>query len=190
MAKYKYVRVSTSEQNTARQTEEADNYKHTFIEKASAKSTDNRPQLETLLNIIDEGDEVVVHSMDRLARNLRDLESIVKAITDKKAKITFQKEQLTFSSEEVNPMSKLLLQMMGAVAEFERSMIVNRANEGRAVAKAKGAHLGRRSALSQEQVEEIQTKIRNGANCSKLAAEYDVSRQTIYKVRDSIYKVI
>src|SRR5688572_23234149 len=112
-----YVRVSSEDQNPERQLEELKVDK-LYVDKVSGKDI-NRPGLEALLTYIREGDTLVVYSMDRLARNLDDLRSLVDKLTSSGIIIRFIKEGLTFTGEDT-PMAKLLLSMMGAVAEFER----------------------------------------------------------------------
>src|SRR3954447_9398345 len=132
-----YIRVSTLDQQTERQLEGLV-LDQTFTDKASGKDT-NRPQLEQMLRFARRGDTVVVHSMDRLARNLDDLRRIVHTLTGKGVRIAFVKEQLTFTGED-SPMASLLLSVMGAFAEFERALIHERQREGIALAKQRGAY--------------------------------------------------
>lgn len=174
-----YIRVSTAGQNTARQ---LDNLKldKTFEDKASAGSR-KRPALSEALQYIRTGDTFHVHSIDRLARNLADLQCVVSEITAKGAKVIFHKENLTFSRED-DAMSKLMLQLMGAFAEFERALIHERQAEGIAKAKAQGKKLGRAPALSEDQQREIQTRVAQGEQKKALSDEFRVSRQTIYSV--------
>jgi DNA invertase Pin-like site-specific DNA recombinase len=141
-----YIRVSTLDQAEARQLEGIEVAK-TFTDKASGKDT-KRPQLEDLLSFVRAGDTVVVHSMDRLARNLDDLRRIVKSLTGKGVQIEFVKECLTFTGED-SPMANLMLSVMGAFAEFERALIRERQREGIALAKKRGAYKGRKKALSE-----------------------------------------
>lgn len=115
-----YIRVSTFDQNPERQLEQVDVSK-VFTDKASGKDTE-RPALEELLAFVREGDTVVVHSMDRLARNLDDLRRLVQQLTKRGIRIEFVKECLTFTGED-SPMANLLLSVMGAFAEFERALI-------------------------------------------------------------------
>ena len=115
-----YVRVSTFDQNVDRQLE-GQSLDRTFTDKASGKDV-NRPQLEALLTFAREGDTVVVHSMDRLARNLDDLRKLVQGLTKRGIRIEFEKESLSFSGED-SPMANLMLSVMGAFAEFERALI-------------------------------------------------------------------
>jgi DNA invertase Pin-like site-specific DNA recombinase len=132
-----YKRVSTDSQNTDRQLDGI-NLEKIYEDKASGKSTD-RPALLDCLKFIRDGDTLVVHSMDRLARNLDDLRKIVKDLTSNNIKVQFIKENLIFSGED-NPMSNLLLSVMGAFAEFERTLIKERQKEGIAKAEERGAY--------------------------------------------------
>ena len=128
-----YTRVSTIDQNTERQLDGVEVDK-LYTDKVSGKDT-NRPQLTAALDYVREGDVFVVHSMDRLARNLEDLRRIVRELTSNGVTVKFVKESLTFTGND-SPMNTMLLSMLGAVAEFERSMILERQREG--TAKAKG----------------------------------------------------
>ena len=173
-----YKRVSTYNQNTDRQLDGVDIDK-VFEDKVSGSSTD-RPQLTAMLAHIREGDVIHVHSIDRLARNLGDLMSLIEKITSKGTTVKFHKESLTFTGEE-DAMQKLMLQLMGAVAQFERSMINERAAEGRAIAKAKGKRFGRKPALQGKQVSELKRMYDEGVGVSRLAIDFDVSRQAVYR---------
>ncbi|MTE16934.1 hypothetical protein GLP40_29865 [Nocardia sp. CT2-14] len=115
-----YIRVSTDDQNTERQLDGVPVDK-TFTDKASGKDRE-RPQLTALLDYVRDGDTVVVHSMDRLARSLDDLRQLVRGLTEQQIKVEFVKEGLTFIGDDT-PMANLLLTMMGAVAEFERALL-------------------------------------------------------------------
>lgn len=178
-----YIRVSTLDQNTNRQEEQLAGFQphRTFIDKASGKSLD-RPELIRCLEHLRDGDKLIVHSMDRLARNLDDLRGIVKRLTDKGVAVQFIKESMTFTGED-SPMSQLMLSVMGAFAEFERSLIKERQREGIAIAKTKGVYAGRKNALSADQIAEIvaKDKANNSKNRSALAREYGVARETLYK---------
>ncbi len=136
-----YIRVSTLDQNPDRQLEGVQVSK-VFIDKASGKDT-QRPQLEALLSYVREGDTLVVHSMDRLARNLDDLRRMVQQLTGRGVRIEFVKEALTFTGED-SPMANLLLSVMGAFAEFERALIRERQREGISLAKQRGVYRGRK----------------------------------------------
>lgn len=172
-----YKRVSSVDQNTDRQLEGVPVDK-LFEDKASGKDT-KRPGLDACLDYLREGDSLIVHSIDRLARNLADLERLVGGLNEKGVAVRFVKENLTFAGDDT-PMARLQLQMMGAFAQFERSMIRERQREGIAAAKAKGKHLGRSATLSMEQVAEIKEKAASGTPKAALAKEYGVSRPTLY----------
>jgi DNA invertase Pin-like site-specific DNA recombinase len=172
-----YIRVSSVDQNTVRQLD-GEKLDKTFTDKASGKNT-ARPQLQAALDFLREGDILVVHSMDRLARNLDDLRKIVLGLTGRGVHVQFCKESLTFTGED-SPMSHLLLSMLGAVAEFERSMIRERQREGIALAKEAGVYKGRKPSLTASQVTEIRKRIKSGEQKSKLAIEFGISRQTLY----------
>jgi len=172
-----YVRVSSLDQNPQRQLEGIIVDK-TFTDHASGKSRE-RPELQKCLEYIREGDTLVIHSMDRLARNLDDLRSIVNNLTSEGIRVEFVKESLIFTGED-SPISTLLLSVMGAFAEFERSLIKERQREGIALAKDRGAYKGRKPSLSPEQIEKIKEMIVLGVPKAKLAKEFGVSRQTVY----------
>lgn len=173
-----YGRVSSASQNEARQVEALDGCDRLFIDTASGKSVD-RPELITALDYVREGDTLRVPSMDRLARNLDDLRAIVRDLTAKGVRVHFVKEGLTFTGE-ANSMNTLLLSMLGAVAEFERSLIRERQAEGIAIAKANGVYKGRKPALSAEQVGIAKERVEAGVPKAVIARELGVSRQTLY----------
>ena len=171
-----YVRVSSFDQNPERQLEHVE-VGRVFTDKASGKDT-QRPELDSLLAFVREGDTVVVHSMDRLARNLDDLRRLVQKLTKRGVRIEFVKESLTFTGED-SPMANLMLSVMGAFAEFERALIRERQREGIALAKQRGAYRGRKKALSPEQVAELRKRAAAGEQKAKLAREFGVSRETL-----------
>ncbi len=173
-----YIRVSSVEQNTDRQLEGVE-LDRTFTDKASGKDT-KRPALEELLRFVREGDVVIVHSIDRLARTLPDLRRIVEDLTGRSVQLRFLKENLTFSGDD-SPMSTLLLSVMGAFAEFERALIRERQAEGVAAAKRRGVYKGRKHALSGEQVQELRERACNGERKSTLAKAFRISRETLYR---------
>jgi DNA invertase Pin-like site-specific DNA recombinase len=173
-----YIRVSSFDQNPERQLEQIA-VDRLFTDKASGKDT-RRPELEALLTFVREGDTVVVHSMDRLARNLDDLRHIVQKLTRRGVRIEFVKENLTFTGED-SPMANLMLSVMGAFAEFERALIRERQREGIALAKQRGAYRGRKKALSGEQVAELKRRVAAGEQKAKLAREFGISRETLYQ---------
>ena len=173
-----YVRVSSIEQNTDRQLEGLE-LARTFTDKASGKDT-QRPELEQLLKFVRDGDTVVVHSMDRLARNLDDLRRLVADLTKRGVKIQFVKESLTFTGED-SPMSNLLLSVMGAFAEFERALIRERQREGVALARQRGAYKGRKKTLSLQDVATVKDRIAKGETKAKVARDLGLSRETLYQ---------
>lgn len=172
-----YQRVSTLDQNTDRQLDGVELDK-VFTDKASGKDA-NRPELARAIDYAREDDTLVVHSMDRLARNLQDLRRIVRELTGQGVKVEFVKESLTFAGDD-SPMNTLLLSMLGAVAEFERSMILERQREGIALAKAAGKYKGRKPALTDDQVTLLRERLASGESVTALAQQFRVSRQTVY----------
>lgn len=173
-----YIRVSTVDQNTARQLDGVQ-LDRVFEDRASGKNTD-RPGLSECLKYVRQGDTLHVHAMDRLARNLRDLRGVVDDLTARGVTVRFEKEALEFSPGGASPMSQLLLSMLGAVAEFERSMILERQKEGIAKAKKKGVYKGRKPSLDEEKQVILRSKIAAGVPKAKIARELGVSRATIY----------
>lgn len=134
-----YIRVSTTDQNTARQLDGVE-LDRIFEDKASGKDA-RRPRLQELLAYVREGDTVIVHSMDRLARNVDDLRRIVTELSGRGVRVEFQREGVVFTSED-NPMNTLLLTMLGAVAEFLRAQNLENQREGIAKAKQAGKYKG------------------------------------------------
>ncbi len=132
-----YIRVSSFDQNPERQLETV-SVDRVFTDKASGKDT-QRPELENLLAFVREGDTMIVHSMDRLARNLDDLRRLVQELTERGVRIEFVKENLIFTGED-SPMANLMLSVMGAFAEFERALIRERQREGIVLAKQRGVY--------------------------------------------------
>jgi len=173
-----YIRVSTFEQNTDRQLEGVQLDK-VFTDKASGKDT-KRPELELLIQYVREGDTVVVHSMDRLARNLDDLRQTVQKLTGQGIRIQFVKESLTFTGED-SPMANLMLSVMGAFAEFERALIRERQREGIALAKQRGVYRGRNRSLSDREIAEVRRRIEAGEKKAQIARDYGISRETLYQ---------
>ncbi|MEW8073344.1 MAG: recombinase family protein [Candidatus Thiodiazotropha endolucinida] len=177
MSNVGYIRVSSYGQNTDRQLVGIDLQK-TFEEKASAKDA-KRPQLTACIEWLRDGDTLHVHSIDRLARNLSDLQQIVDELNSKGVTVRFHKESLTFSGSD-DPMQRLMLQMMGAFAEFERALINERRREGMAAAKLKGKQIGAKRKLSADDIASIRQRLTLGESKKALADEYDVTRQTLY----------
>lgn len=172
-----YVRVSSIDQNTARQLDGIP-LDTTFEDHCSGKDT-NRPQLKACLRHLRKDDRLHVHSIDRLARSLKDLQAVVEELVEQGISVQFHKENLIFSGDS-NPMHTLMFQMMGAFAEFERSMIRERQRKGIAAARKQGKQIGAKPKLTDEQVAEIRERIDSGEQKKILALEYGVSRQTLY----------
>jgi DNA invertase Pin-like site-specific DNA recombinase len=150
-----------------------------FTDSASGKDL-LRPQLEAMLGFVRDGDTVLVHSMDRLARNLDDLRATVRRLTAKGVRVQFVKEQLTFTGEDT-AMATLLLSVMGAFAEFERALIRERQREGIALAKTRGVYRGRKKSLTDEQVTQLTTQAAAGVPKAAIARQFGISRETVYQ---------
>ena len=173
-----YTRVSTLDQQTDRQLEGMA-VDRMFTDKASGKDT-RRPALDDLLGFVRDGDTVVVHSMDRLARNLDDLRRLVRQLTERGVRIEFMKEKLTFTGED-SPMANLMLSVMGAFAEFERALIRERQREGIALAKKRGVYRGRKKTFSDDQVDALRARVAAGEPKARVARDLGVSRETLYR---------
>jgi DNA invertase Pin-like site-specific DNA recombinase len=173
-----YIRVSGFDQNPERQLEGVQ-VARAFTDMASGKDT-QRPELERMLSFVREGDTVVVHSMDRLARNLDDLRRIVQGLTKRGVRIEFIKESLIFTGED-SPMANLMLSVMGAFAEFERALIRERQREGIALARQRGAYRGRKKSLNEGQIVELRRRVIAGEKKAMLAREFGISRETLYQ---------
>lgn len=174
-----YVRVSSADQHPDRQLDGV-LVERTFVDQASG-SNSQRPQLEALLKFVRLDDTVVVHSMDRLARNLGDLLHLVQSLTARGVAVEFLKEHLVFTGEDA-PMAMLMLSVMGAVAEFERTLIRERQREGIALAKQRGVYRGRHRSLHLEQIEEVRKRVEAGEAKAKIAGEFGISRQSLYRL--------
>lgn len=175
-----YVRVSSVEQNTGRQLEgiEVDRI---FIDRASGKNTD-RPKFQEMLSYVREGDMIVVHSMDRFARSLKDLVTELDKLVKRGIAIQFVKENITFTAQST-PMDNLMLQLMGAFAQFEREIILERQKEGIKLAAAQGKYKGRVNKLSPTQAETLRQTWNEGKYPSKIALgkAFGISRQAVYR---------
>lgn len=172
-----YKRVSTVDQNSARQLDGVPIDK-CFEDKASGKDM-RRPELQAALMYCRQADTLVVHSMDRLARSLVDLRKIVNDLTNRGVAVEFVKENLTFTGDD-SPIAILLLSLIGAVAEFERSILLERQREGIALARAAGKYKGRKPILNSAQIQELSRRACGGEPKSGLAREYGISRETLY----------
>lgn len=176
-----YIRVSTLEQNEARQVEALKKYnvEKTFMDKVSGKDT-NRPQLKAMLEFVREGDTVVVHEFSRLARSTKDLLEIVEMLNKKGVHLISNKENMDTGT----PTGKLMLTMIGAIAEFERQQILERQREGIAIAKREGKYKGRQvkqidNALFEKCYAEYKERI---INKRQMAEVLKISRPTLDKM--------
>lgn len=173
-----YVRVSSVDQNDARQLDGMV-LDRVFTDKASGKDTD-RPQLKALREFIREGDHLYVHSMDRLSRSLKDLQAVVEELTGRGVAVTFVKENMTFTGND-DPMATLMLQLLGAVGQFERALIKERQREGIAIAKAGGVYKGRKPALDAEAAASLRDMAARGIPKTDIAATLGISRASVYE---------
>lgn len=177
MATIGYRRVSTADQNLDRQ--DLGQVDKVFEEKQSGKSAADRPALQAMIEYVREDDCVVVHSIDRLARDLRDLQSIIETLNAKGVAISFKSEGLTFSADSDDAFAKLQLQMMGAFAEFERNIIRKRQAEGIAKAKAKGAYKGGKKRIDRARVRDLKEE---GLSTYKIADALGISRMSVHRI--------
>lgn len=173
-----YIRTSTLDQNVGRQLDGLE-LDEVFSDQASGKDR-QRPQLKAALKHLRKGDVLVVHSMDRLARSLPDLRAIVTELTARGVAVEFLKENLTFTGGD-SPMATLLLNVMGAFAEFERALLLERQREGIAIAKREGRYKGRKPSLTPERAEELRKRVAGGEKRAALAREFGISRETLYQ---------
>ena len=180
MAKLAYRRVSTIDQNLDRQVFGSDVVK-VFEEKLSGKSSNDRPALQALIEYARDGDYVVVHSIDRLARDLRDLQDIISTLNAKGVAISFNTEGLTFDPGRQDAFATLQLQMMGAFAEFERNILKKRQLEGIEKAKERGVYVnhGRKPTIDRAKVHELRAE---GLSTYKIAAQMGISRMSVHRI--------
>ena len=170
-----YRRVSDTTQSLDRQ--DLVGCERIFEEKLSGASAD-RPALQDMIAFVRSGDEVVVDSIDRLARNLMDLQSIIKELNDKGVTIHFISESLSFSDDGGNAFQTLQLQMLGAFAQFERTMIRKRQAEGIAKAKAKGVYAQRKRTVNPDKVKQL---FDDGLSKAAIAKHLNISRMSVYR---------
>lgn len=179
--KVAYVRVSTAEQNEARQVEALKSYgiERWYIEKISAKDA-NRPKLREMLDFIRTGDTVYIHDLSRIARNTKDLLEILDIITKKGAQLVSNKEFLDTST----PTGKLMLTMLGAIYEFERANLLDRQREGIEIAKVKGKYKGGQVKRIDENIfsAAYDRYMRREISKAQLARELNISRPTLDKL--------
>ena len=181
MAHIAYVRVSTAEQNEARQIEalKKHNIDKWFTEKVSGKNM-NRPQLEAMLDYVREGDTVYIHDFSRLARSTKDLLTIVEKLQNKKVHLVSNKENLDTST----PTGKLMLTMIAAINEFERENLLERQREGIAIAKEQGKFKGGQVKRIDDKTftEAYERYQRRELTKTQFAAELTIIRPTLDKL--------
>lgn len=174
-----YVRVSTVEQNEARQLEGLKRYNidKWFTEKVSAKNT-NRPQLNAMLDFAREGDTIYIHDFSRLARSTKDLLEIVEKLSSKGIHLVSNKENLDSST----PTGKLMLTMIGAINEFERTNLLERQREGIAIAKKEGKYMGRKEVTIKDFDKHYERYMKREVSKVQLAKELGITRPTLDKM--------
>lgn len=177
-----YLRVSSAGQNLDRQREAVGECDRIFVEKMSARSRADRPELADMLRYIRDGDDVVVASMDRLARSVVDLRNLVDEIRGQGASVTFVKENVTYRPDATDPRANLMLALLGGIAEFEREIIRERQAEGITLARKRGAYKGRKRKLTAAQRATVRERAAAGEAKTVLAREFGVSRDTIYAI--------
>jgi DNA invertase Pin-like site-specific DNA recombinase len=176
-----YVRVSSADQNRARQLESIGQVDRVFEDKVSGGSRNDRKGLADCISYLRDGDLLRVASMDRLARSLVDLQQIVDEIVTKGGSVHFVKENQTYTAETNESLSRLLLQILGAFAEFERNLIRERQAEGIRIAKAAGKYRGRARALDDAQVATARRLLSEGVPKTRVAAALSIDRSTLYR---------
>lgn len=176
-----YARVSSKDQNLDRQLAALKKEKvfRVFTDTVSGSST-QRPGLDGALNYVRSGDQLIVVSMDRLARSLIDLHRLVDGLTERGVSVKFLKEGQTYSLDS-SPVAKLMLGLLGSVAEFERSIIRERQAEGIAKAKARGVYKGRAKVLNEKQVTQAREWVGAGIPKVEVARRLGIGRTTLYK---------
>lgn len=174
-----YIRVSTIEQNEQRQVEAMQQYniEKWFIEKVSAKDT-NRPKLQEMLDYAREGDTIHIHDFSRLARSTKDLLDIVEKFNKKGITLISNKENIDTST----PTGKLMLTMIGAINEFERTNLLERQREGIVIAKRNGKYKGRKPVSIPDFEKHYQRYMKREISKSQLAKDLNISRPTLDKL--------
>lgn len=181
MSKVAYKRVSTTDQNTARQLDGM-TFDKVFEDKISGKDI-KRPALQAMLEYVREGDELYVHSLDRLGRNTADLIELVNILKEKGVTIIFDKQGLIFKPDTSNPINDLMFTMLAAFAQFERELLLERQREGIAKAKVEGKYKGRIKKIDNDQIKRAMKK--EGASFRKVAKELGISLSTVQRAMQS-----
>ncbi|RZQ55445.1 resolvase [Pseudidiomarina tainanensis] len=177
MQRIAYIRVSSADQNTERQLDGI-SYDKEFIDKCSG-GLKQRPALDRLLEHVRHGDTVLVHSIDRMARNLRHLLELIDSFKAKGVTVEFVKECMRFTPESNNPMQDLMLRVMGAVGEFEKAMINERQREGIAQAKARGVYTGGKRKVNHKRVISLHQQ---GLKKAAIARDLGVHWRTVHRI--------
>lgn len=181
-----YARVSTVDQNLDRQISALGDIDRLFTDEASGSSR-ARPGLDAALDYLRDGDELIVSSMDRLARSVRDLHDLVDELTGRGVTVAFLREAQTYRPGAADPMGRLMLSMLGAVAEFERAIIHERQAEGIAAARRRGVYARRRPTVTAELVEEVHRLVDQDVPKAVVARRLGLSRAAVYRVLDGTY---
>ncbi len=173
--------MSSIEQNRDRQLDRlrAAGASQIYKEKISG-STRHRPQLEEVLRYLRKGDQLIVTSMDRLARSLVDLHTIVEDLVGHGVSVRFLREGQS-NSAKADPIAKLMLGLMGSVAEFERSIFKERQAEGIARAKVRRVYKGRTKVLTDAQISQARQWVADGVPKAEVARRLGIGRTTLYK---------
>jgi len=190
---FAYCRVSTADQNTHNQIIEikAAGFaieKHRLIEENISGSVvaKKRPGFMKLIDRMENGDVLIVTKLDRLGRNAMDVQATVEQL----ASLGIRVHCLALGGVDLtSPAGKMTMQVIAAVAEFERDLLIERTQSGIIRAKAAGTRFGRRPSLNADQREAVVEKLDAGANVTKVAREFKTSRQTIMRVRDATLKL-
>ena len=176
MSKVAYVRVSTAEQNEARQREAlaVRGIDKWFIEKASGKNTD-RPEFQKMLDWVREGDTIYIHDLSRIARSTKDLLDLLDVLREKGVALVSDKESIDTSTAT----GKLLVTMVAAINEFERANLLERQREGIAIAKREGKYKGRKAVTVPDLPRHYDRWQRREVSKAALARELGISRPTL-----------
>jgi DNA invertase Pin-like site-specific DNA recombinase len=172
-----YARVSSYGQSLDVQLEKLKACDRVFKEKQSARSTDKREQLALCLDYVRDGDTLVITKLDRLARSTRDLLNILNSLEKKQVKLTVLDQQIDTST----PSGRLLVTMLGSIAEFENDLRKDRQMDGIAHARNSGVKFGRKKSLSDEQVQEMRQKRSEGLKIKDLMTHYALSKASVYR---------
>jgi DNA invertase Pin-like site-specific DNA recombinase len=177
MSRIGYGRVSSYGQSLEVQLSKLADCDRIFSEKLSGRDADNREQLKLCLGYVRDGDTLVITKLDRLARSTRDLLNILQTLEEKKVRLHVIDQQIDTST----PAGRLLVTMLGSIAEFENDLRRERQSEGVALARSKGIKFGRKKALTEPQVQEIRKKRAEGVKIVDLMSEYALSKASVYR---------